>query len=138
MVKEGRQPVQGPAEGGQRRNGLGGNALMLQTLEGAESGQGWKNPCETRGALAFSVLSRKEDGVGGAAGEAGEGPPECGRWGDSLQEVPHRFEKSAVEKGVKETEKRKGNLRAEVGDPKSEASPVSVCCDLLLEGEQRL
>lgn len=42
--------------------------------------------------------------------------PECGRWGGSLQEVQHKFEKPAVEKGVKETEKRKriSELRLEI------------------------
>ena len=53
---------------------------MLKTLERAESGQGWKNACETSGALASSVRrgrrkERKEEGVGGAAGEVEEGPP---------------------------------------------------------------
>ena len=55
MIKEGSQPAKGPGEGGQRRNGQGGNTFMLKILERAESGQGWKNACETSGALASRV-----------------------------------------------------------------------------------
>ena len=86
----------------------------------------------------FQHEERKEEGVGGAAGEAEEGPPECGRWGDSSQEVQHKFEKSAVEKGVKETEKRKRNLRAEVGDPESEGARFRCGVTCSWRGEERL
>lgn len=78
MVKEGSQPVRGPEEGGRRRDGQGGDTFMLKTREAAESEQGWKNPCETSGALPSSVMSRKEEAVGGAAGEVGEGPLNVG------------------------------------------------------------
>ena len=138
MVKEGSQPAKGPGEEGQRRNGQGGNAFMLKTLERAESGQGWKNACETSGALASSVRRGRRKEWVGLQVRWRRAPPECGRWGDSLQEVQHKFEKAAVEKGVKETEKRKRNLRAEVGDPESEGAWFRCGVTCSWRGEQRL
>lgn len=117
MVKEGRQQCKVPRKGAKGEMGLGGNTLVLQTLEGAESGQGWKNPCETRGALAFSVLSRKEEGVGRAAGETG-GPLNVGGGETACRRFRTGLKNPAVEKGSRKLRNEKKS-RAEVGDPKS-------------------
>ena len=77
MVKEGSQPVRGPEEGGRRRDGQGGDAFMLKTREAQNEGRDGRI-LETSGALPSSMMSRKEEAVGGAAGEVGEGPPNVG------------------------------------------------------------
>lgn len=119
-------------------------SFMLKTLDATEAGLGRRNPRETGGTPASNMRGRKEEGVGGAAGEAREGPPNENVGGERrLEEVPHQFEKSAVEKGVKETEKReriseqplRAEPRLEILDLKGHT--VSVLCDLLLGKEQR-